>query len=460
MIKYFHCRLVEILFVFYKEKKKNIFFFRNFSLFLKKSFSNFYQKKRKLFYCFQENFKKVLNIKYLKIKLNWFFGFAEFLINKNKWAYSQTFVKSYYVIFCKGNHYLYISLLDLIFHSDFDFFSILNIYFAKYTELILYENFKLFYQIVLLNDYDLTKIKLLERKKNTVGYIEYSSNINLYLYTPNYSKKITHHRIYWFYYLKNILIRNLLFSIIINMLIRLIKKGSKQKFVVGENTTNMFHKEENFIQNNSNYWFDLKIKKFKDYFLVKYIIFLNYFHNSLILKQNSYDILEIIKRIRIVSFFDKIQYNFNIVWKYRYNNRMFTCVVKKNRINNYNTVFYEILEKIKIDVLLGLFIKNLQLPLNNNVINIFETKIKKNKTDYKFVFEYFTLYFFKNIHKNKFAEIYFYQEYDHILNIFQVWEEMEFHKIYFSVFYDQDGIIIFNSLLFTIFIFYKKNLFI
>nr|UXY88372.1 hypothetical protein Cry52Nrm3_p011 [Cryptomonas curvata] len=460
LIKYYHYKLVDILFVFYKEKKKNVFLFRNFTSFSTKYFSKFYQKTRKLCYSFQENFKKLFNIKNLKIKLNWLFWFGEFMINKNKWSYNQTFIKSYYVIFYKRNHYLYINLLDLIFHSNFDFFSILNIYFVKSIELLLYENFKLSYQIFILNNYDFNKIKLLERKKKIISCKEYSSNTSLYLHVLKVSKKTIYHNIYWFYHLKNILVRNLLFSILINLLFFFIKRGSKYYIMKKKNITKMFNKGENFIQNNSNNWFDLKLKKFKDYFLVKNVVFFNYIHNSIILKQNSYDLLEMIKTIGTLSFLDKTYYDFATFWKYRCKNSIFTCLVKKDTINNYNTIFYEIIEKIKTDALLGIIIKNLRLTLNNNVINIFEKHIKKNKTDDTFPYEHFKLYFFKNIHKNKFAEIYFSQEYDQIINKFQVCEEMEFYKIYFSLFYNSNEIIIFSSLLFTVFIFYKKNLFI
>ena len=460
LIKYYHYELVKILLVFYKEKKKNVFLFRNFFFFFIKAFPKFYQKIRKSFYSFQENFKKLFVIKNLKIKLNWFFWFGEFLINKNKWSYIQTFVKSYYAIFYKGNHYLYINLLELNFHSNFDFFFILNIYFAKSIELLLYENFKLIYQIFILNNYNFSKIKLLERKKNIIYCKEYYSNTSLYLHILNDSNQTIYYRIGWFYHLKNILIRNLLFSILINLLVRFMKRESKQYIMKRKKIIEIFDKGENFIRNNSNNWFDLKLKKFKDYFFVKNVVFFNYIHNSIILKQSSNDLLEMIKTIGNVSYFNKIYYDFTTFWKYRYKNNMFTCLAKKDTINNYDIVFYEIIEKIKIDALLGIIIKNLQLPLNNNGINIIGKHIKKNKTDYIFAYEYFKLYFFKNTYKNKFAEIYFSQEYDQIINKFQVCEEMEFYEIYFSVYYRSIEIIIFNSLLFTIFIFYKKNLFI
>jgi hypothetical protein len=442
---FFHTKLTEILQIIFKQKKK-ILIIKELNFMETNYNSKQYQFLRRNCYGVQENYKNLFFA--LKFKIKSFFWFSELLINRNKWLYVETFLKSSFLIFYKINHYHYFTHIDLFFPSNFDFFYILEIFFIRNINFEGCNNLKLIYQTFRCKNYSVSNNILFNRKNYIFNY--YFDNYEMEFL--QYFNSSTSYKNKWFYQIKSLLIRNLLFFLHGQSLTcKIVEKSN----VYDKKILLILKKKENFLKKYVENWFNLKFKKFKNYFFLKNLVYFMKIYHFISMMQSSFSLLKESKRFYLISNFYLDNFT---MWNYRYKDNILICVSNSNLINNYINVLSEIFKKIKTDIILWKLTQNCILHIDINSSSIYGSSLKK-----KIISEYFKIKYDIQRHAKilniiQFREIIFYQNYSQLINKFLLAKKILIKEVSLFFFFNKN--LILNNIIHLFFIFFKKIVFI
>ena len=304
--------------------------------------------------------------------------------------------------------------------------------------------------------YSVNQPKNILFKRNILLKKKYEKKFNLILFLNTYDiesllnyNNLILQRLNWFYHFKIILIRNFLF----NKVNKLLCDDFEKKYGLTKKNIQIIFKKK-FLEN----WLDLKIKKFKNYFFFKYIVFFKYIYNLITVKENSFELVIRAKNFSIISDTKNIYYCFPSLWSYRYYNSILISREKNDLLNTYKTVLSKIIKNICIDSILETLLKNSKIPFNTIILSRFKLNSYKLMKNIYFKSKQFKLFFFNFLANFLLLEIVFFKEYNHIVNMFLLNDKLLDKDVYFSFFY-VTKITIINNFINLLFI-YNKNQFV